>query len=159
VWTEKTAPRPVGGSQIKSTSVISRNVRIVSRTRSLDICVIWRRYRMNCHASIIYYLFFMILKPLMIKTFPYRQTLHFPNLVCFQQFCTQCEMSPDLNEDCARCGKREHSFWDDPIGDLLSYLCELLPWVSNVVAIAHTRKLLIRNLYWTELFEWIGKTN
>ena len=44
-------------------------------------------------------------------------TLHVPNLVCLQQFCTQCEMLPDIDEDCQRCGKRRHSFWDDPVGD------------------------------------------
>jgi len=51
-------------------------------------------------------------------------TLHVPNLVCLRQFSTQCEMSTDINEDCELCGKRKHSFWDDPIGDLISYLCE-----------------------------------
>ena len=51
-------------------------------------------------------------------------TLHVPNLVCLEQFCTQCEMLPHIDEDCERCGRRKHSFWDDPIGDLLSYLCE-----------------------------------
>ena len=72
-------------------------------------------------------------------------TLLVPNLVCLQQFCTHCEMLPHIDEDCGRCGRRKHSFWDDPIGDLLSYLCEPRPWVSNVVAIAQTRKLLLRN--------------
>jgi len=86
-----------------------------------------------------YYLFSMILKPLKIQRFPNRQH-YVPNLVCLQQFCTQCEMSPNIDEDCARCGKREHSFWDDPIGDLLSYLCEPRPWITNVVAIAHNAK-------------------
>jgi hypothetical protein len=44
-------------------------------------------------------------------------TMHVPNLVCLQQFCTQCEMSTDINEDCERCGRRKDSFWNDPIGD------------------------------------------
>jgi hypothetical protein len=65
--------------------------------------------------------------------------LHVPNVVCLQQFCTQCEMSADIDEDCERC-KRKHSFWDDPTGDLLSYLRENRPWVSTVVAIAHQAK-------------------
>ena len=67
-------------------------------------------------------------------------TLHVPNLVCLQQFCTHCEMKPDIDEDCERCGRRKHSFWDDPIGDLLSYLCEPRLWVSKVVAIARNAK-------------------
>ena len=36
--------------------------------------------------------------------------LHEPILVCLQQFCTACEMQDDYSRDCARCGKREHSF-------------------------------------------------
>jgi len=67
-------------------------------------------------------------------------TLHVPNPVCLQQFCIQCEMSADIDEDCERCGKRKHSFWDDPIGDLLSYLCEPRPWVSKIVSIAHNAR-------------------
>ena len=51
-------------------------------------------------------------------------TLHVPNLVCLQQFCSRCEMQADIDTDCERCGRRRHSFWDDPVGDLLSHLCE-----------------------------------
>ena len=46
--------------------------------------------------------------------------LHVPNLVCLQQFYSKCEMMTDINANCERCGKRRHSFWDDPVGDLLS---------------------------------------
>ena len=67
-------------------------------------------------------------------------TLHFPNLACLQQFCKECEMLPDIHEDCARCGKRKHSFWDDPVADMLSYLCEPRPWFRKVVAIAHNAR-------------------
>ena len=67
-------------------------------------------------------------------------TLHVPNLVCLQQFCTQCEMLPDVDEVGERCGERRYSFWDDPVGDLLSYLCEPRPWGSKIVAIAHNAK-------------------
>jgi len=67
-------------------------------------------------------------------------TLHIPNLVCLQQYCSRCEMLPDIEDDCERCGRRQHAFWDDPIGDLLSYLCEPRPWVSKFVAIAHNAK-------------------
>jgi hypothetical protein len=34
----------------------------------------------------------------------------------------------------------KHLFWDDPVGDLLSYLCETRPLVSKVVAIEHNAK-------------------
>jgi len=36
-----------------------------------------------------------------------------------------------------RCGKRHHSFYDDPVEDLLTYLCESRPWCNKIVAIAH----------------------
>ena len=65
--------------------------------------------------------------------------LHEPILVCLQQFCTACEMQ-DYSQDCARCAKREHSFFEDPEGDLLSYICEPRPWCKKVVAIAHNAK-------------------
>jgi len=50
--------------------------------------------------------------------------LHVPIPVCLQQFCTACEMRDEDEKDCARCGKRRHSFFEDPVGDLLSYLWE-----------------------------------
>jgi len=51
-------------------------------------------------------------------------TVHLPNLVCLQHFCTACEMHDDIYEDCAHCGTRRHSFFEEPVGDLLSYVCE-----------------------------------
>jgi hypothetical protein len=51
-------------------------------------------------------------------------TLNVPNLVCLQQFCSRCEVIEDIEIDCDECGNRKHSFWDDPVGDMLSYLCE-----------------------------------
>jgi hypothetical protein len=51
-------------------------------------------------------------------------TVHVPNLVCVQQFCMRCESEPDIDKDCAQCGKLKHPFWeDDPVGDLLTCLC------------------------------------
>ena len=35
---------------------------------------------------------------------------------------------------------RKHSFWNDPVGDLLAYLCEPRPWASKIVAIANNAK-------------------
>ena len=37
-------------------------------------------------------------------------------------------------------GKRQHSFFEDPVGDLLPYLCEPRRWCKKVVAIAHNAK-------------------
>jgi len=41
---------------------------------------------------------------------------------------------------CWQCDRRSHSFWDDPVGDLLTYLCEPHPWDNEIVAIAHNAK-------------------
>jgi len=49
-------------------------------------------------------------------------------------------MQPDISVDCDCCGKRRHSFFDDPVGDLLIYLCAPRPWCEKVVAIAHNAK-------------------
>jgi hypothetical protein len=51
-------------------------------------------------------------------------TVHIPNSVCFQQFCSLCDMQGYINFDCVRCGKRKHSFFENPVGDLPAYLCE-----------------------------------
>jgi len=40
-----------------------------------------------------------------------------------------------------RNGKRNHSFWADPVEDMLSYLCEPHPWVNKIVAISHNAKV------------------
>jgi hypothetical protein len=34
------------------------------------------------------------------------------------------------------CGKRRNSFFEDTVGDLLTYLCKPQPWCNKVIAIA-----------------------
>ena len=68
-----------------------------------------------------------------------KATLHVPDLVCVQQFCLQCE-DVENADNCVRCGKRKHSFWDDPVGNMLLYLRKPRPWVNTIVAIAHNVK-------------------
>jgi len=68
-----------------------------------------------------------------------KTTLHVPDLVCLQQFCSQCEDAEDCGE-CVRCGQRKHSFWDDPVGDMPTYQCKPRPWAKKTVAIAHNAK-------------------
>ena len=46
-------------------------------------------------------------------------TVHVRNLVYIHQFCSKCENEEDIERDCAQCGKRKHSFWDSPFGDML----------------------------------------
>jgi hypothetical protein len=69
-----------------------------------------------------------------------KATEHVPNLVCVQQFCSQCEDVADIEQDCPQCGKRNYSFWKDPVGDLLTYLCKPRPWANRVIAVAHNAK-------------------
>ena len=65
---------------------------------------------------------------------------HVPNLVCLQQFYSKCENISDIRKGCIQCGKRIHSFWDDTVGDMLSYLCEWRPCAEKIVAFAHNAK-------------------
>ena len=67
-------------------------------------------------------------------------TLHVSNLVCLQKFCKRCEMQADIDTDCERCGPRIHSFWEDPVGDLLSHLCEPRQCCDRVIANAHNAR-------------------
>ena len=46
----------------------------------------------------------------------------------------------DAERDSEWCGKRKHSFWDYPVGDMLTYLCKPRPWIKKIVAIAHNAK-------------------
>ena len=64
---------------------------------------------------------------------------HVTNVVCVQQFCARCEDVED-DVDCLQWCKRRHSFWDEPVGDLLYYLCELRLWATKIVTIAPNAK-------------------
>jgi len=64
--------------------------------------------------------------------------LHVPNLVCAQQFCSRCEDEED--GDYARCGRRKHTFREDPVGELLIYFTEPRPWVNKIIVIAQNAK-------------------
>jgi len=66
--------------------------------------------------------------------------LHVRNLDCVQQ---QLSLREDVEHgvgDRVRCGKRKHSFWEYPVGDLLSYVCEPRPWANTNVARTHNAK-------------------
>jgi hypothetical protein len=69
-----------------------------------------------------------------------KATVHVPNLVCLQQLCSKCESIEDIEQDCLQCGRLLHSFWQDPAGDVLFYLCEQRPWVNKVIAITNNAK-------------------
>ena len=63
-----------------------------------------------------------------------------PNVVCVQQLCAACENETDVDVRCVRCGVRRHSFWTDPVGELITYLRETRPWADRIVFIAHNAK-------------------
>ena len=67
-------------------------------------------------------------------------TVHIPTLVCLQHFCSLYEKEPDIDVDCVRCGRRRHASFDDPVGDLLTYLCKQRPLCEKVISIAHNAK-------------------
>jgi hypothetical protein len=69
-----------------------------------------------------------------------KATVHVPNLVSLQQNCSHCESSDDVMKYCARCGKRQHAFYNDPVRNMLSYLYGPRPWVKEIMAIAHNAK-------------------
>jgi len=46
----------------------------------------------------------------------------------------------DVERDCVKCDVRKHSFWDDPVCRMLSYVCEPRLWVNKIIAIAHNAK-------------------
>jgi len=68
-----------------------------------------------------------------------KATLQVPDQVCVQQFCSQCEDAEDC-EECVRCGERKHLFWEDPLGDTLTYPCKTRLWANKIVAIAYNAK-------------------
>jgi len=53
--------------------------------------------------------------------------LKVPNFVCVLQFCSRCEDVEGVERDCVRCVKRNHSFRQDLVGELLTYLTEPRP--------------------------------
>jgi len=66
---------------------------------------------------------------------------HVPNLVCVQQLSALFEDDADMDVECQKCGKRKHSFWTDPVGDLISFTFKYRPWADRIVAIAHNAKV------------------
>jgi len=82
-----------------------------------------------------------------------KATLHVTDLVCFKQFLSQCEDAEDCGEY-VRNGQRKHSFWGDPVGDLITYLCKPRPWANKIFAIAHNVFDLHLNLNRAIMLKW-----
>jgi len=81
------------------------------------------------YADNILYIFY-VFETTQNKTYSDTSNEHVPKLVCVQQFCARCEEIDYCGIGCDRCGSRSHSLWNDPVGDLLSYLCEPRPWAN-----------------------------
>ena len=43
-----------------------------------------------------------------------------PTRVCTQQFCKRCKGIKDCERECESFGVRKHTFWEDPVGELLT---------------------------------------
>ena len=44
-------------------------------------------------------------------------------ILCAQQMCSKCEAVDDLSADCEQCGKRNHVFWQDGVGEFIISGC------------------------------------
>ena len=66
--------------------------------------------------------------------------LHVPNLVCVQQYCTNCESIDNIDVPCDLCGTRKFSFWENPVEELINYLCKPRNKFNKIIAFAHNAK-------------------
>ena len=71
--------------------------------------------------------------------YSYSAAVEVPNLVCLQQFCSKCEKIQDINID-LNSAVGGNTFWDVPVGDLITNLWKSRPWCDKIVAIAHNAK-------------------
>jgi hypothetical protein len=65
---------------------------------------------------------------------------HVPKLICVQQMCCKCQAVEDVNVDCEQCGKRVHSFWQDPVGKFIDYLRKSRPFADRIYVISHNSR-------------------
>jgi hypothetical protein len=120
--------------------VTNVSVPTASAKERQDIYVTLRPYRPKRRPVTRCCMYFTISKPTRISHFHLRPP-YTCRISCVQQFCMRCESEPDIDKGCEQCGKRKHAFWDDdPVGDLLTYLCRPRPWANKIVAIAHNAK-------------------
>ena len=135
----ETVPHVIHSYLMKSTNVSSPTVLSVGKTEIGHYCFmqpIKNELRRSDNVLFVFYDFEITQD----TKFSENANDHIPLLVCIQHFCSACEMQDDIEIDCVRCGRRRHSFYDDPVGDILYYLCEPRPWCNKVVAIAHNAK-------------------
>ena len=95
---------------------------------------------MCCQPAIGCRTYFTISRHLGTRDIRKRPHYTFQIVFVYSSIVSKCEDVEDVERDCVQCGVRKHSFWDDPVGSMLSYLCEPCPWVNKVIAIAHKAK-------------------
>jgi len=108
-------------SQRKSMSVTNATARIVVKTEIGHLCFM-RPLRNKLPSSDSILFVFYDFETTQDTKYSDSATVHVPNLVCLQQFRSKCENIQDIIIDREQCGRPNHTFWDDPVGDLLTYL-------------------------------------
>jgi hypothetical protein len=58
----------------------------------------------------------------------------------YNSFVLAVKALNEVNQD-LQCEKRKHSFWEDPVGDMLDYHRQSRPWCNQIIAIAHNAKV------------------
>jgi hypothetical protein len=51
--------------------------------------------------------------------------------------CSNCETVDYVNVDWEQCGKRVHTFWQDPVGKIIDYLRQSRPFADKIYVISH----------------------
>ena len=74
---------------------------------------------------------------------------HVSNLICAQQICSKSENVDCVNVDCEQCGKRVHTFWQDPVGKFIDYLGHSLTrFMSFRTTLVDTTHSFFSEDYW-----------
>ena len=81
-------------------------------------------------------MYFMILRRRRIRNVLIGQTSTYQISYAYSS-CFKCENISHIEQDYIQCGKSKHWSSDDPVGNMLSYLCESRPSVEKIVVNAH----------------------
>jgi hypothetical protein len=54
--------------------------------------------------------------------------------------CNKCEAVDDVNVDCEQCGKRVHTFWQEPVGKFIDYLRMSRSFADKIYVISHNSR-------------------
>ena len=111
-----TVPRVINSYRIKGMNVSSHTV-LSGRNKEIDHFCFMQPLKNELPRSFDVLFVFYDFETTQDTKFSENATEHIPLLVCAQQFCTACEIL-DIEMNCERCGRRRHSFYDDPVGDL-----------------------------------------